>query len=340
MSPVDPYRESGVDIEKGNRLVDWLKDGTAREDPTCGQVISGIGGFAGLFEPNLKKYSQPVLVSSTDGVGTKLLLGLQYHKLEGLGTDLVAMCVNDLYTVGARPLFFLDYFATGLLDEEQFKAVLSGINHGLSLCSTAMLGGETAELPGLYKKGHFDLAGFVVGVVDKDKKLGPHLVQKDDVLIGIASQGFHANGYSLIRKWLQDTPPDESLIDHLLMPTKIYSFIPELIETFEGQIHAAAHITGGGLKENLGRVLPRNLQAQVKSNAIQTPDWMRKLILNHVQNLGQVEKVFNMGIGMILAVSKDSASAILAELHRAEVTASIIGNMVSRQTSNDNVIYI
>ena len=189
------YREAGVNISQGDALVSWLQEDKSENKHSLGDVVSGIGGFSALFRPNFSGMKDPLIVSGTDGVGTKVLLGIETDKLEGLGIDLVSMCVNDLYTIGAQPLFFLDYYATGVLDENQFKRILTGIKRGLKQCNTMLLGGETAELPGLYQKGHFDLAGFIVGVVDGEKRIHPGLVTEGDVIISFASSGFHSNGY-------------------------------------------------------------------------------------------------------------------------------------------------
>ena len=305
---VDLYKESGVDVQKGDALVDWLKVDKGTKDTRYGEVVSGIGGFAALFRPNFSGMKDPLLISGTDGVGTKVLLGLDWKKLTGLGEDLVAMCVNDLYTIGGRPLFFLDYYATGVLDDHQFKDVLSGIKAGLTKSETLLMGGETAELPGLYAKGHFDLAGFVVGMVDGPKRLGPHLVKGGDVLVSFTSDGFHSNGYSLVRKWLDSGRIEitETLKNQIMKPTRIYGEIPQLLEKLgDGAIHSLAHITGGGISGNLPRVMPNNMICELKQDSIPTPVWMKDFINAHDASFEQVEKVFNMGAGMIAAVNPD-----------------------------------
>ena len=305
------YKESGVDVSKGERLVDWLKEQPVDLKSDRGTAVGGIGGFAGLFRPNLKGFEQPLLVSSTDGVGTKVLLGLETGNLEGLGIDLVAMCVNDLYTVGARPLFFLDYFATGHLDEKQFQNVLNGIKEGCHQSGMALMGGETAELPGLYRKGHFDLAGFVVGVVDECNVLGPDRTKPGDRLYSFSSSGFHANGYSLIRKWLADAkdPSFRNLWQtKLMIPTKIYHEIPTLVERLpKDAIHAMAHITGGGISGNLSRVIDKNLTAHLQKANMPCSTWMRDFIEASGTTLEDVEGVFNLGTGLIAVV--DAAAA-------------------------------
>jgi len=335
----DFYKESGVDVAKGDALVDWLQSGKSAQ-VTGGEVVSGIGGFAALFRPNFAGMEDPLLVTGTDGVGTKVLLGLEHNHLEGLGIDLVAMCVNDLYTVGGRPLFFLDYYATGVLDENQFKAILSGIRQGLAQAQAALLGGETAELPGLYEKGHFDLAGFVVGVVDGKKRLRPEMVKAGDKLIALTASGFHSNGYSLVRKWLAEKPVDKTTLDRILEPTKIYFEVPALLQKLGwGPLHALANITGGGISGNLPRVMPEGLDALIDPKLIPTPDWMRDFYLSHGARFEDVEGVFNMGAGMIASVATESA----ADFHRAcqslGLGAHTIGEMVAG-TGESTVRYL
>lgn len=323
------YKESGVDVEKGDALVDWLQsDSQTRSEQ--GEIVSGIGGFAALYRPRLQGMRDPLLVASTDGVGTKVLLGLEQKQLEGLGIDLVAMCVNDLYTVGARPLFFLDYYATGVLDEEQFKAVLSGIKRGLQACGAALLGGETAELPGLYKKGHFDLAGFVVGIVEASERLGPERVKAGDTLIALESSGFHSNGYSLLRKWLAEKPASAELTTKILAPTKIYHEIPELIQKLGSAIHGLANITGGGISGNLPRVLPDGLSAEIVRETIPTPAWMQAFCKANGAGFEDVEGVFNMGAGMIAVVANEAADDFLDLTSELKLKSAKVGKVVSR----------
>lgn len=292
----DLYKKAGVDTTKGDELVDWLS-----KDSSAGL----LGGFAGLFDLNLQGYKKPKLIACTDGVGTKLLLGLEQNKLQGLGQDLVAMCVNDLYTTGGSPLFFLDYYATGTLDSTQFKEVLTGIKKALSLCKTTLLGGETAELPGLYQKGHFDLAGFLVGIVDEDALLEPHTIKAGDLLYALPSSGFHSNGYSLIRKMIKDhdLSGDQELMAKLLAPTRIYSELQELASQLKTTgVKSIAHITGGGISGNLPRVLTKNLQATISKKSLKTPSWMLAFMEKCNLHFDSVEPVFNMGVGMIMTV--------------------------------------
>lgn len=329
----DLYKQSGVDVEKGDRLVDWLLESGKASDKGGGKLgatVSGIGGFAGLFRPNFKGMEDPLLVSGTDGVGTKVLLGLESGHLEGLGQDLVAMCVNDLYTIGARPLFFLDYYATGTLDEAQFKSVLTGIKKACRLCDAALLGGETAELPGLYAKGHFDLAGFVVGVVDGKKALGPARVKTGDVLFSLASNGFHSNGYSLVRKFLAETKPapSDTLVAQLMVPTRIYAEVPDLVDKLgPDRFHALANITGGGISGNLPRVLPENTVAVVEAAKIPTPAWMRDFIAAHGTTPQALEGVFNLGVGMVAVVDAAASEAFKAEAKALGLDVTAIGRI-------------
>jgi phosphoribosylformylglycinamidine cyclo-ligase len=334
------YKASGVDVEKGDALVEWLKTEEDHKAATkYGEVIDGIGGFSALFRPNFKGMTDPLLVSGTDGVGTKVLLGLQFQKLEGLGIDLVAMCVNDLYTIGAVPLFFLDYYATGVLDENQFKSILKGIKKGLAQSHAILMGGETAELPGLYEKGHFDLAGFVVGVVDGAKRLGAHRVKDDDVLIAFESSGFHSNGYSLVRKWLAEQVPSEDLVEKVLTPTRIYHEIPEILERVGVEkFHALSNITGGGISGNLVRVMPQNVVCEITEHKIPTPSWMRDFCVSHNASFAQVESVLNLGAGMIAAVKRSAADEIVAVSRELGLPAHVIGELKSSQ-GQPQVIY-
>ncbi len=328
----DLYRKSGVDTTKAASLSDWLGQDSSGQP-------SSIGGFAGLFKPDLSRYKDPHIVSCTDGIGTKLLLGLEQNKLEGLGQDLVAMCLNDLYVLGARPWFFLDYFATGTLDEKQFKTILTSIKNALKPSNTILLGGETAEMPGLYAKNHFDLAGFVVGCVDRENIRGSHLVQDDDILIGVESNGLHSNGYSLVRKWLQDDnqakkPHPDALIAQLLEPTLIYDELPNIIDGEDGEhIHALANITGGGISENLPRILKENQCAKVDPTKLQTPKWMSSFILSHCEKIDEVFGVFNLGVGLIAAVSKTHHQKIIERFGQHQLNAFVIGSVQSRVQS-------
>ncbi len=328
------YEKAGVSVERGDELATWLGQETkTKATNPLGKVVAGIGDFAALFQPDFSSFTKPLLVSSTDGVGTKLLLALENEKLDTIGIDLVAMCVNDLYCCGAQPLFFLDYFATGKLDTAQFKQVLLGIKSGLDRCQTALVGGETAEMPGLYQKGHFDLAGFVVGVVDAPKRLGAHLVKKGDSLLALESSGFHSNGFSLIRKWLGDKPGQgEKFRSKLLEPTRIYSFLPQILKELPwGSIHAMANITGGGLSGNLCRIMPENLQADILQSSLKTQAWMADFLRqNGASNPLDYEGVFNLGVGMVISVSDDFKDEITEKISKF-CPCYEIGRVVDRE---------
>ncbi len=302
------YRDAGVDIDAGNALVERIKPlvkSTFRPG-----VMTGLGGFGALFELPLERYREPVLVSSTDGVGTKLKLAMEIGRHDSIGIDLVAMCVNDILVAGAEPLFFLDYYATGHLDVEIAATVIAGIARGCELAGAALTGGETAEMPGMYSGSDYDLAGFCVGIVEKSRIIEPARVQVGDALIGLASSGPHSNGYSLIRKILQISGADLSqelagstLADALLAPTRIY--VRPLLALMEQlPVHALAHVTGGGLPENLPRVLPAGVRASVRGDS-----WRRPEIFDWLQRQGQIAesemlRTFNCGVGMVLCVPR------------------------------------
>lgn len=327
-SSTNHYKNAGVDTTKGDALVEWLqaKKSSFVHPRGLGRVAEGIGGFAGLFSLDLSRYKQPALVASTDGVGTKLLLGLESNHCQNLGQDLVAMCVNDLYTVGAVPLFFLDYYATGTLNETQFKEILGSIKSSCDACGMALLGGETAEMPGLYEKGHFDLAGFVVGVVDDDRRLGPQRVKCGDQLVQFAASGFHSNGYSLIRKWLKEkSRPD--LIESLLIPTKLYTEVPELLLKNPESFHALANITGGGISGNLPRVIQDNQTAEIRLDRLATPAWMSDFINSNGVGLLDVEEVFNLGAGMIAVVDAAGTNKFMADAKSVGLAPTLIGDI-------------
>lgn len=336
------YKSAGVDINAGNALVERIKP-IAAKTRTAG-VMTGLGGFGSLFELPLDRYREPVLVSGTDGVGTKLKLANELNIHDTIGIDLVAMCVNDIIVLGAEPLFFLDYFATGKLDVDTAAAVVAGIGKGCELAGAALVGGETAEMPGMYSDGDYDLAGFCVGIVEKSQALDGRLVKAGDRIIGIASSGPHSNGYSLIRKVVERSGValtriigDRQLGEQLLEPTRIY--VKSLLKLFEQlPIHALAHITGGGITENLPRVLSQGLQAQIELSS-----WTRPPVFDWLQTQGHINetemlKTFNCGIGMIVCVAPEDESSAkqLLEL-QGEQTFSL-GSIVA---SNDpqQVIY-
>ena len=312
----DAYRDAGVDIEAGDALVEQigpLAASTHREG-----VVGGIGGFGGLFRLP-QGYRDPILVSGTDGVGTKLLLAQRLGRHATVGIDLVAMCVNDIVVSGAEPLFFLDYFATGALDPNEAAGVISGIAEGCRQAGCALLGGETAEMPGMYGPGHYDLAGFAVGVVERSEMLTGERIEAGDSLVGLPSTGVHSNGYSLVRKLLVDTPDfepdavpeplDATLGDTLMQPTKIYvRDVLDIRDRFD--LRGAAHITGGGLPGNLPRILPAGLGAVLDESS-----WPLPPIFSLLERAGSLSKrdlyrTFNMGLGMVLVVPADQADDV------------------------------
>ncbi len=328
------YRDAGVDIDAGDRLVENIKPFAKRTMRP--EVLSGIGGFGGLVEIS-KKYREPVLVSGTDGVGTKLRLAFELNRHDTVGIDLVAMSVNDILVQGAEPLFFLDYFACGKLDVEVATQVIKGIAAGCEQAGCALIGGETAEMPGMYPVGEYDLAGFAVGVVEKANIITGAGIKPGDVVLGLASSGVHSNGYSLVRKIIERSQSDlnakfdggRTLADCLMAPTRIYvKPLLALMQTF--QVKGMAHITGGGLLENVPRVLPENVIALIKELSWRTPkifDWLREQ-----GNVGQQEmyRTFNCGIGMVVIVAKRDADAALSQLQAAGEEAWIIGTIQTR----------
>ena len=325
------YRDAGVDIDEGDRLVDLIKP-LAR--PTMRpEVLAGIGGFGGLFALDVKKYRDPVLVSGTDGVGTKLKLAFLTGRHDTVGIDLVAMSVNDVAVTGAEPLFFLDYFATGKLRAEEAAQVVKGIAEGCRQAGCALIGGETAELPGFYARGEYDLAGFAVGCVDRPRIVDGTRVQVGDVVIGVASSGLHSNGYSLARKALLERLPlhqaiatcgGRTLADLLLEPTRIYAKdVLALLE--QVKVKSLAHITGGGLPGNVPRNLPEGTRA-----VLQESRWERAPIFDLVQREGQVPRdemflTFNMGLGLTLVVAPGDETRTLAVLKGRGLQAWTVG---------------
>jgi phosphoribosylformylglycinamidine cyclo-ligase len=325
------YRDSGVDIDAGNQLIERIKPAVAKTRRPG--VLAGLGGFGALFELPLERYRQPVLVSGTDGVGTKLKLAVEAGLHDTIGIDLVAMCVNDIVVAGAEPLFFLDYYATGKLDLDVAADVIKGIARGCELAGAALVGGETAEMPGMYAGGDYDLAGFSVGIVEKSAILDGSAVTPGDAIIGLASSGPHSNGYSLIRKVLEhsgskldDTLDGKPLAEWLLAPTRIY--VKPLLSLFSTlEVHALAHITGGGLTENLPRVLPDGCNAVIDTHAWQQPpvfDWLQE---NGNVASQEMYRTFNCGIGMAVVVAAGDAQAALEHLRAQGETASIIGHV-------------
>ncbi|SHH18945.1 phosphoribosylformylglycinamidine cyclo-ligase [Marivita hallyeonensis] len=329
------YADAGVDIDAGNALVERIKP-AAKRTARPG-VMSGLGGFGALFDLKAAGYTDPVLVAATDGVGTKLRIAIDTGHVDGVGIDLVAMCVNDLVCQGAEPLFFLDYFATGKLETDIAARVIEGIAEGCARSGCALIGGETAEMPGMYPAGDFDLAGFAVGAMERGGDL-PSGVSEGDVLLGLASDGVHSNGYSLVRKlvdvsglgWDADCPWSEgSLGAALLTPTRLY-VTQALSAVKAGGVHALAHITGGGLTENLPRVLPESLCAQIDLSAWTLPPVFRWLAETGGMSEGEMLKTFNCGIGMIVVVAADRKDEIAQVLRDAGETVSEIGTVTGQ----------
>ena len=327
------YRDAGVDIDKGNRLIERIKPlaNRTRRDG----VMDSLGGFGALFELPIDRYQQPVLVSGTDGVGTKLKLAMQMNQHQTIGIDLVAMCVNDLIVQGAEPLFFLDYYATGKLNVDEATEVVDGIATGCQLSGAALIGGETAEMPDMYAKGDYDLAGFCVGVVEKAKIINGTQIKAGDVLLGIASSGAHSNGYSLIRKIIEVSQADlnsdfhgKTLGETLIEPTRIY--VKSLLNLFEQvTVKGVVHITGGGLPENLPRVLPQNIVAEIDYGS-----WQRPPIFDWLQQQGQVKdsemlRTFNCGVGMVLCVAPEDVNKTCEILQNTGETVWQLGTCVS-----------
>lgn len=309
------YADAGVDIDAGNALVERIKPAAKRTSRTG--VMGGLGGFGGLFDLKAAGYQDPVLVAATDGVGTKLRIAIDTGIVDTIGIDLVAMCVNDLVCQGAEPLFFLDYFATGKLDVDQAARIVEGIAEGCALSGCALIGGETAEMPGMYHDGDFDLAGFAVGAMERGQDL-PRGVQAGDILIGLPSSGVHSNGYSFVRKvvglsglgWASDSPFSEgSLGAALLAPTRLY-VKQALAAVRAGGVHGLAHITGGGLTENPPRVLPEGLACEIDLGAWTLPPVFRWLAETAGMAEAELLKTFNCGIGMMLVVAADHADTI------------------------------
>lgn len=330
------YIEAGVDIDKGNDFVSRIKPIVSSTFKSG--VLSGIGGFGGLFALGTDRFKDPVLVSSTDGVGTKLKIAGMCGRHDTIGVDLVAMCVNDIVVCGAHPLFFLDYFATGMLDVDVAVDVVAGIAKGCSIANCSLIGGETAEMPGLYRTGDYDLAGFVVGICERDKLIDGSEIRVGDTIIGLAANGLHSNGYSLIRKICfeemglsVDDYIDELgclLGEELLKPTRIYSeTLLNLIKNFK--IKGISHITGGGLIDNIPRVLPNGCRAVINKGS-----WDMLPIFNFLQNNGKISsqemyRTFNTGIGMVIIVSVQQADDVMMQLNALNESSFIIGEITA-----------
>ena len=333
-SPAYTYEEAGVSIEAGNALVRAiapLAKATARPGAT-----SELGGFGGFFDPRAAGFTDPLLVAANDGVGTKLKLAIEHDRHDHVGIDLVAMCVNDLIVQGAQPLFFLDYFATGALDADVATRVIAGIARGCKQAGCALIGGETAEMPGMYAPGDYDLAGFCVGAVERGEQLTGEAIAPGDVLLGLASSGVHSNGFSLVRRlasdkgWRLDRPAlfdvETLLIDALMAPTRIYveSLLPQLAQK---RIKGMAHITGGGLLENIPRMLPEGCHAHIDAKSWALPGLMAFLQAQGAIEPEELARTFNCGIGMVLAVSPDKAEALTKALEDAGESVFAIGTI-------------
>ena len=326
------YADAGVDIDAGNALVERIKPAAKRT--VRPGVMSGLGGFGGLFDLKAAGYDDPILVAATDGVGTKLRIAIDTGHVDGVGVDLVAMCVNDLICQGAEPLFFLDYFATGKLELDQAARIIEGIARGCEGSGCGLIGGETAEMPGMYPKGDFDLAGFAVGAMERGQDL-PRDIAEGDVLLGLASDGVHSNGYSLVRRivemsglgWGDDCPWAEgSLGAALLTPTRLY--VRSVLGAMkQGGVKGMAHITGGGVTENLPRVLPEGLAATVDLGSWDLPPVFRWLAETGGMAEGELLKTFNSGLGMIVVADPARAPEVKAALEAAGETVSEIGHV-------------
>jgi len=341
------YKDAGVDIDKGDEFVQRIKPMV--ESTFRPEVMTKIGGFAGCFSLNLERYKKPLLVSSTDGVGTKLKIAFLMDRHDTVGIDLVAMCVNDVVVTGAKPLFFLDYFASSQLDTERATKVMSGIVKGCMEAECSLIGGETAEMPGLYREGEYDLAGFVVGIVEDAQLIDGSSVTVGDKLVGIASSGLHSNGFSLVRKILLENHRmsldkrleeiGEVLGEELLKPTKIYvKTILNLIRDFK--IGGIAHITGGGITGNLPRVIPKGVKAVIRKGTWEIPS-----IFPYLKEKGNIPeeemlRTFNNGIGMILVVRPKEVEDILSRLNNMGEKASVIGDIGKSEKEGETIEYV
>ena len=339
------YKDSGVDIDAGNESVRLIKDSV--RSTYRPEVLGDLGGFGGLFALDIIKYREPVLVSGTDGVGTKLKLAFLLGKHDTVGQDCVAMCVNDILVQGAEPLFFLDYLAVGKLDPNQVSSIVGGVARACKECNCALIGGETAEMAGFYPNGEYDLAGFAVGIVDKDRLITSDRVQEGDVLLGLPSSGLHSNGFSLVRKIVFERRGmtgnefvydlNQKIGDELLTPTKLYvkSCLP-LIQKFD--LHGMVHVTGGGFYDNIPRALPEDLSVEIDDGA-----WRMPTIFKLLQRWGNVDwhemfRTFNCGIGMILIVAPKDADRIMEDLHERGEEVFAIGRVIRAEEGQQRVL--
>jgi phosphoribosylformylglycinamidine cyclo-ligase len=333
------YKDAGVDINLANQIVKKIKP--LIDKTSIPGVLGGIGSFGGLFSLAEQNYKEPVLVSGTDGVGTKLKIAFALDKHDSVGIDLVAMCVNDIVTCGAKPLFFLDYISIGKLSEKVAVELIKGIAEGCKMANCALLGGETAEMPGFYPEGEYDLAGFAVGIVEKSKIIDGREIREGDSVIGLSSNGLHSNGFSLARKVLLEEKKYEmdekivtinkSLGEELLKPTRIY-VQPVLYLLEKYKILGIAHITGGGLLENIPRILPEGVSVEIDRNS-----WTKPPIFSLIQKEGKISdeemyRTFNMGVGMVLIIRSDKTEKIIDELKQLNFSSYLIGRVVKRET--------
>lgn len=347
MNKAERYKEAGVDLEKACLLVETVKKHVGKLSQRG--VISGIGGYAGLFSLDVSSFKNPVLVSSTDGVGTKIKIAVKMGFHKGIGIDLVAMCVNDIITCGAKPLFFLDYIAFGKFEEKIFEELIEGIVEGCKISQCALLGGETAEMPGMYPPGEYDCAGFVVGIVERDKVIDGSTLSVGDVLIGLTSSGLHSNGFSLVRKIIEDHKLDLEKIpeglqrplgEEILTPTKIY--VPVILTLLNRGIHikGCAHITGGGFVDNLPRILPKNCKVIIEKSS-----WEKPFIFKFFQEIGKIAeeemyRVFNCGVGFVLIVDRESLDEVTTLISALGETYHLIGYVEKRKDEENQVIFI
>jgi len=334
----DPYKLAGVDINAGNELIEKIKKDVSKTHNI--NVLGNIGGFAGMYKLN-KDYDNPILVACTDGVGTKVSLGQEFNNLSGIGQDLVAMCVNDLIVCGANPLFFLDYYASSKLDIDEASTIIKSIANACIKSDCALLGGETAEMPGHYIDNNFDLAGFAVGCVDQNKIINNENVKSGNILIGIESSGPHSNGFSLIRQIIKNSKASKEelalIVSEVLKPTILYpKLVMNLINSFE--INSISHITGGGLTENLPRSISNNLSIEIKTNAWEIPK-----VFKWLKNEGDISdedmfRIFNCGIGMVLIVNREDSEKISKKISEMNFKNYIIGT-VKEKSQEHSVIY-
>ena len=334
----DPYKLAGVDINAGNELIEKIKKDVSKTHNI--NVLGNIGGFAGMYKLN-KDYDNPILVACTDGVGTKVSLGQEFNDLSGIGQDLVAMCVNDLIVCGANPLFFLDYYASSKLDIDEASIIIKSIANACIKSDCALLGGETAEMPGHYIDNNFDLAGFAVGCVDQNKIINNENVKSGDILIGIESSGPHSNGFSLIRQIIKNSKASKEelalIVSEVLKPTILYpKLVMNLINSFK--INSISHITGGGLTENLPRSISNNLSIEIKTNAWEIPK-----VFKWLKNEGNISdddmfRIFNCGIGMVLIVNREDSEKISKKISEMNFKNYIIGR-VKEKSQEHSVIY-